>query len=92
MYIHKYKIGDEVFFRVTKSAARPSKNQTITFDEWRGYSSGSAVSNALKFLNSLTFSKEKEELKEPEKKAFAISNSLRVMANRVALSHSEKDA
>jgi hypothetical protein len=91
MYIHKYKIGDEVFFRVTKSAARPSKNLTITFDEWRGYSSGSAVSNALKFLDSLTFSKEKEEEpKEPEKKAFAISDTLRVMANKI--SQSEKDS
>jgi hypothetical protein len=61
MYIHKYKIGDEVFFRVTKTAARPSKNVTITFDEWKGYSSGSAVQNTLKFLNSLSFSKDEAE-------------------------------
>ena len=96
MYIHKYKVGDDIFFRVTKSAARPSKNITITFDEWKGYSSGSVVNNALKFLNSLIFSKEKAELKEEqkEKKAYAISASLRAMANRVALNQSaeKKDA
>ena len=67
MYIHKYKIGEEVFFRVTKTAARPSKNVTITFDEWKGYSSGSAVQNTLKFLNSLSFSKDEAE-ETPEAK------------------------
>ena len=64
MYIHKYKIGEEVFFRVTKTAARPSKNVTITFEEWKGYSSGSAVQNTLKFLNSLSFSKDEAEVEE----------------------------
>jgi hypothetical protein len=85
MYIHKYQIGDEIFYRVTKSAARPSKNLTITFDEWRGYSSGSSVNNALKFLDSLTFSKEKqEEKKEPKEKKAGISGLLKILADRAS--------
>jgi hypothetical protein len=67
---------------VTKSAARPSKNVTLTFDEWKGYSSGSAVNNALKFVDSLTFSKEKdgpEKKPEPGKKA-SLSDIIRTLA------------
>ena len=86
-YIHKYKIGDDVFFRVTKTAARPSKNVTITFDEWKGYSSGSAVNNALKFLDSLSFSKEDKEvpeteepeIKEPKGKKSSVASVIRLL-------------
>lgn len=68
MYIHKYSIGGDTLFRVTKSAAKPSQNITLTADEWKGYSSGSSVQNALKFLNSLKFNKEEREKKKEELK------------------------
>ena len=66
-YIHKYKVGDDVFYRVTGKASKPSQNVTLTADEWKGYSSGSTVQNALKFLSSLKFTKEEREKKIEEK-------------------------
>ena len=67
MFIHKYVIGDDTFYRVSKSKPGPSKIVTVTKDDWRGASWGSNVANAIKFLNSLKFSKDVEE-KEPEEK------------------------
>ena len=60
-YIHKYKVGDDVFYRVSDSKAGSSKIVQITRDEWKGVSAGAAVNNALKFLSSLAFNKEEEE-------------------------------
>lgn len=69
MFIHKYTSGDDVFYRLSAGKAGPSKIVTLTRDDWRGVSAGSNVANAVKFLNSLPFSKdvpeEKEEKKEP---------------------------
>jgi len=87
MFIHKYKINDETFYRVTGSAARPSKSMTINVDDWQGYSSGSSVTNAVKFLNSLTFSHEEKEPAKEEKGKKANLSSLvkRVAANAVTV-------
>jgi hypothetical protein len=69
MFIHKYTSGDDVFYRLSAAKAGPSKIVTLTRDDWKGVSAGSNVSNAVKFLNSLAFSKDIPEEKEEEKKA-----------------------
>jgi len=81
MYIHKYTIGEDTFFRVSKSKAGSSKIVTVTRDDWRGVSAGSNVANAVKFLNSLKFSKdvEVEEEKDEGKKAMVQSILAKVM-------------
>lgn len=70
MYIHKYTVNDQTIYLVSGKASKPSKNMTLTGQDWKGYSSGSAVGNAVSFLSDLKFSKEeKPESKEKEKKA-----------------------
>ena len=71
MYIHKYAVGEDTFYRVSKSKAGSSKIVTITRDEWRGVSAGSNVANAVKFLNSLKFSKDIAEAEEEKKEKTA---------------------
>jgi hypothetical protein len=60
-------------YLVSDKASKPSKNMTLTAQGWKGYSSGSAVSNAVKFLGDLSFSKEEktEEPKDEKKKKVA---------------------
>ena len=85
MYIHKYSIGDgDTLYRITGSAAKPSQNITITADEWKGYSSGSSVQNALKFLNSLKFTKEEREKKKDLKKEEPTEESKRMASSVIA--------
>jgi hypothetical protein len=81
-FIHKYTIGDDIFYRVTKGKAGPSKIVTITRENWKGVSAGSNVQNAIKFLDSLTFSKDVEE-KEPQVKEDKKS-SLTMMVRSIA--------
>ena len=83
MYIHKYTVGEDTFYRVSKSKAGSSKIETITRDDWRGVSAGSNVMNAVKFLNSLKFSKDVEEVDEKKdgKRAMAQSIIAKVMKN-----------
>jgi hypothetical protein len=69
MFIHKYTIGEDTFYRVSKAKAGPSKIVTVTKDDWKGVSAGSNVQNAIKFLSSLKFSKDIPEEKEEERKA-----------------------
>jgi hypothetical protein len=66
MYIHKYVVDDQQIYLVSAKASKPSKNMVLTAQNWKGYSSGSAVKNAVDFLRELTFSKE-EKSEEPKK-------------------------
>jgi len=70
---------------VSEKSAKPSKNFVLTSQDWKGYSSGSGVGNALKFLGGLTFSKEEKEIKEekkeePKTKKKAVSDLIRKLA------------
>jgi hypothetical protein len=85
MYIHKYSINDHTVYIVSEKSAKPSKNFVLTSQDWKGYSSGSGVGNALKFLGGLTFSKEEKEIKEekkeePKTKKKAVSDLIRKLA------------
>jgi hypothetical protein len=76
MYIHKYTVGEDTFYRVSKSKAGSSKIETITRDNWRGVSAGSNVANAVKFLNSLKFSKDVEKIEEKDEGKKAMAQSI----------------
>jgi hypothetical protein len=78
-YIHTYKVGDAVFYRVTGSGAAPGMNVTLTKGDWQGVSRGKIANNAIQWLKQLEPSK-KEEEEKTEKKAMTsavIKNFLR---------------
>jgi hypothetical protein len=64
MYIHKYFINDMTVYVVSDKSSKPSKNMTLTAQDWKGYSSGSNVGNAIRFLKGCEFSKEEEKIKK----------------------------
>jgi len=51
-------------YLVSSTPSKPSKNMVLTAQNWKGYSSGSAVKNAVDFLGELSFSKEEKTKKE----------------------------
>jgi hypothetical protein len=57
-------------YLVSSKSSKPSKNMVLTAQNWKGYSSGSAVKNAVDFLHDLSFSKEqtKKEVQDQEEK------------------------
>jgi hypothetical protein len=64
-------------YLVSDKPSKPSKNMTLTAPGWKGYSSGSAVSNAVKFLGELSFSKEEKSEPKDEKKKKSASEVIR---------------
>jgi hypothetical protein len=73
MYIHKYSANDMSIYLVSSKPSKPSENMVLTAQNWKGYSSGSAVKNAVDFLHELSFSKEdKAEPKDDKKKKAAL--------------------
>jgi hypothetical protein len=82
MYIHKYIVNGQSLYLVSEKASRPSKNVTLTGQDWKGYSSGSSVGNAISFLSDLSFNK--EEKKEPkEKTKKVVSEVIRKFATMI---------
>lgn len=79
MYVHKYTIDEETVYLVSGKSSKPSKNITLTASDWKGYSSGSNVGNAVKFLRGLSFSKDEPVKKEeePKKDKRAVSEVVR---------------
>ena len=69
MYIHKYTVGEQTIYVVSERSSKPSKNMILTSQNWLGYSSGSSVGNAIKFLKELSFSREEKEEHKKEDKA-----------------------
>lgn len=76
MYIHKYVAEDDTFFRISTSKPGPSKIVTLTKKDWKGVSAGSNVTNAIKYLDSLKFSKDVEQPEKEEEKSVKMAQSI----------------
>jgi hypothetical protein len=88
MYIHKYVVNDQTIYLVSPKPSKPSKNMVLTAQNWKGYSSGSAVKNAVDFLGDLSFSKEeKAESKPEEKKKKMVAEKVRKIAKSLTSSN-----
>ncbi len=86
MYIHKYTVDSQIIYLVSSKPSKPSTNMTLTAQNWKGYSSGSAVKNAVDFLSELKFSKEeKTEPKSEEKKKKAVAGVIRGFTKKLAI-------
>lgn len=83
MYVHKYTVNDMSIYVVSDKASKPSKNMTLTAQGWKGYSSGSAVGNAVSFLKDLSFSREeKQEPKKDDKMKKAVISKFAALINK----------
>ena len=83
MYLFKYKIGDDTFFRLTETG-QPSK-RSILFDAPQGRIRAKRVNNALKMINNAYVEPdpEEEEEKETETKKKALIEQLDKIASEI---------
>jgi hypothetical protein len=87
MFIHKYVIGEDTFYRVTKGKSVGGDIVNVAKGDWKGYSTGAGAQNALSWLGKLTFSKDIEEPEEKseEKKVACISSTIKEMADKLSV-------
>lgn len=84
MYLHKYVSDGDTFYRVSGKSAKPGGAITLGPEEWKGYSTGAPIDNALKIISGSKFSREpveKPKEKETNKKS-CISERVRYLALR----------
>ena len=70
MFVHKYKVGDETFYRVSPQS-KPGKTITLEVDAWKGKVSEKTVSQYIAKIESFIANPEeapKEETPKKEKK------------------------
>jgi hypothetical protein len=91
-YIHKYVSDGDAFYRVAEKPGRPGGSANIQSKEWMGAATGQKVQNALKFLNSLSFSREDkpeeevmEEVKVEKKAVHTLADYMRSVAVKMAV-------
>jgi len=68
MYLHKYVVEGDTYYLVSDTSSKPAGSRTVRLEDWKGYATGTNVSNALKYISEATFSREEEAPVEEEKK------------------------
>jgi len=85
MYLHKYVNNGDTLYLVSEKSVKPGGSITLGAEEWKGYSTGSSIDNALKMIRESKFSKEPVEKPEKEekseKKSCLIANKIRLLSS-----------
>jgi len=84
MFLHKYKVGDEVFYRLSQQS-KPGKTISLEVSDWKARIPENKVSQSLEKINSMFSGDEATtEIKEEKVKTKAsLHNIIRATANRM---------
>lgn len=85
MYLHKYKIESDTFYRISSEVSKPSGTIMLSVANWKGRVPGSGkIKSSLQIIEK-AFKEEPEKPKEPEKKVPEESKPEEEKKKKVAL-------